>query len=169
MTAMTEPADTGRRLTGRKVLLILVGFFGVIFAVNFVFIYYALSTFPGLAVASSYKAGQEYEHDVAEGRAQLERGWKVDGTVKPAGSDADVDFTFADKAGAALTGLDVRVQMVHAVDPTQDHSVTLAETGPGHYVARMPALPSGRWYVTIEAARGGERLFRSDNEIKLER
>ena len=73
MTATTEESDRGRRLTGRGVLLWLFAFFGVTFAVNGAFIYFAVSTFPGVEVASSYKAGQEFEGEIAAGRAQAER------------------------------------------------------------------------------------------------
>ena len=65
MTATTEESDRGRRLTGQGVFLWLFAFFGITFAVNGVFIYFAVSTFPGVEVASSYKAGQEFEGEIA--------------------------------------------------------------------------------------------------------
>lgn len=169
MSSTTDSETGGRRLTGRTVLVIILGFFGVIMAVNSAFVYFAISTFPGLAVESSYKAGQEYERDVADGRAQAERAWRVDGSLRPDGPGARVEISFADKTGAALTGLGVTVQLVHAVDPSHDHSGALTETRPGVYALALPDLPSGRWYMTIEASKNGARLFRSDNEVKLER
>lgn len=169
MSVTTDLDHGGWRLSGRVVLLCLLGFFGVVAAVNAAFIYYAISTFPGLAVESSYKAGQEYEQEVAAGRAQSERAWKVNGEVKPDGPGARVAMTFNDAAGAPVPGLDVEVKLVHAVDPSHDRAVRLVETGAGLYAAAFADLPSGRWYLTVEASRGGERLFKSDNEIKVER
>jgi nitrogen fixation protein FixH len=166
MTATTPETKT-RRLTGRAVLLWLFAFFGVTFAVNGVFIYYAISTFPGLEVESSYKAGQEFESDEEAGKAQAERAWKVDATIRPTGDDAAVEIHFADKAGSDLHGLDVRVRLIHATDADNDHAVSLPEVSSGTYSAVMPNVKSGLWDVTIEAYRGNERLFLSRNQTRL--
>jgi len=169
MSMITDPADSGRRLTGRAVLFWLLGFFGIIFAVNFAFVYFAESTFPGVEVASSYAAGQAFEQEVAAGRAQAARGWTVDAKLAAAGPDATVQVHFADKAGADLHGLDVRVTLVHAVDPSHDHAATLAETGPGLYTATLAGVPSGDWDLTLEAYQGADRLFKSRNHTMLAR
>lgn len=166
MTAATgEPR--AHRLTGRAVLGWFVVFFGVIFAVNGVFIYYALSTFPGLEVASSYKAGQDFAGDVAAGEAQAARGWTVDAAVRPVGDDASVEIAFHDKAGAALDGLDVRVRLIHAVDPDHDHAASVPEVAGGTYRTVIAGVKAGLWDLTIEAYRGNERLFMSRNRLHL--
>jgi nitrogen fixation protein FixH len=169
MTATTQEAVRGRRLTGRGVLLWLFAFFGIIFAVNGAFIYFAVSTFPGLEVESSYKAGQEFESDVLAGKAQAERAWAVDAAVRPAGDDASVEVRFRDKAGVDLHGLDVRVRLIHAVDPDHDHSANLPEVASGTYRAVLPNVKDGMWDLTIEAYKGSERLFLSRNQLRLVR
>lgn len=63
-----------RELTGRKVFLIFVSFFGVVFAVNFLLAFQAVSTFPGVEARNSYQASQTFEADRA---AQLALGWEV--------------------------------------------------------------------------------------------
>ncbi|MBS1180864.1 MAG: FixH protein [Proteobacteria bacterium] len=169
MTATTEEAAPGRRLTGRGVLVWLFAFFGITFAVNGVFIYFAVSTFPGVEVASSYKAGQQFEGEVTAGKAQAERAWTVDAAVRPAGDDASVEIHFRDKAGADLHGLDVRVRLTHTVDPNHDHSAVLPEVASGTYRAVLSNVKAGMWNLTIEAYRGGERLFMSRNQLRLVR
>jgi len=169
MTATTEEAVRGRRLTGRGVLLWLLAFFGVIFAVNGAFIYFAVSTFPGLEVESSYKAGQEFEGEVMAGKAQAERGWTVDAAVRPVGDDASIEIRFRDKAGADLHGLDVRARLIHAVDPDHDHSASLPEVASGTYRTVLPNVQAGMWSLTIEAYKGNERLFMSRNQLRLVR
>lgn len=169
MTATTQEAVRSRRLTGRGVLLWLFAFFGVIFAVNGAFIYLAVSTFPGLEVESSYKAGQQFEDEMAAGKAQAERDWKVDAAIRPAGNDASVEIHFADKSGADLHGLDVRVRLIHAVDPDHDHAASLPELASGTYRAVLPNVKDGMWSLTIEAYKGSERLFMSRNQLRLVR
>lgn len=167
MTATTQKATRGRPLTGRAVLVWLIAFFGVVFAVNGAFIYFAESTFPGLEVESSYKAGQEFEADVQAGKAQAERAWKVDAAVRPVGDGASVEIQFRDRAGADLHGLDVRVRLIHAVDPDHDHSATLAEVASGTYRVVLPNVKDGMWDLTIEAYKASERLFLSRNQLRL--
>ena len=57
-----------RQWTGWTVLITLLGFFGVIFAVNGVMIYAALSTLSGTDTDSAYQAGLQYEQEVAQAR-----------------------------------------------------------------------------------------------------
>jgi len=168
MTATTQEQGR-RRLTGRAVLVWLFVFFGVTFAVNGAFVYFAISTFPGLEVESSYKAGQEFESDIEAGKAQAERAWAVDAAIRPVGNDASVEVRFRDKAGADLHGLDVRVRLIHATDANNDHAASLPEVSSGTYRAVMPNVKSGLWDVTIEAYRGTERLFLSRNQLHLVR
>lgn len=169
MTATTEESDHGRRLTGRGVLLWLLAFFGITFAVNGAFIYFAVSTFPGVEVASSYKAGQQFEGEFTAGKAQAERAWTVDAAVRPAGDDASVEIHFRDKAGGDLHGLGVRVRLTHTVDPNHDHSASLPEVASGTYRAVLPSVKAGMWNLTIEAYKGNERLFMSRNQLRLVR
>ena len=52
-------------LTGRKVFLMFVAFFGLIIAVNVTMAVQAVKTFPGLEVANSYVASQTFDADRA--------------------------------------------------------------------------------------------------------
>ena len=61
-----------RQLTGRMVLLCLLGFFGVVFGVNGILIHEALSTFGGVDTESAYQAGRKFEQDVAMAKAMEE-------------------------------------------------------------------------------------------------
>ncbi|MCC6008039.1 MAG: FixH family protein [Rhodobacteraceae bacterium] len=75
MTTTTDNRKAGaRRLTGRGVLMITLGFFGTIIVVNLFMAYSALSTFPGLEVRNSYVASQGFD---ARRDAQTRLGWNV--------------------------------------------------------------------------------------------
>ena len=52
--------ETGFRLTGRKVLLIFLAFFGTIFAADIFLLTSALRTWSGLEERSAYSAGKRY-------------------------------------------------------------------------------------------------------------
>lgn len=164
---MTTATDTGRRLTGWGVLGWLCGFFAVIFAANGAFIYLALSTFPGVEVASSYKAGQEYEADEAAGRAQAARAWTVDAHVALAPAGAVVTTDFTDKDGVPLGGLDVTATLAHTVDTAHDRTRVLKQTGAGLYTGVLDGIGPGRWTLVLTAERKGERLFLSRNLVDI--
>lgn len=61
-----------RELTGRHVLFITLAAFGVIIAVNLVMAVLAVGSFPGLEVANSYVASQQFDRDR---QAQQSLGW----------------------------------------------------------------------------------------------
>ena len=63
------------RLTGKHILLILLGAFAVIGAVNAAFIYFAVSTGPGEERGASYEVGLRYNNILAEERTQNALQW----------------------------------------------------------------------------------------------
>ena len=54
---------------GRKVLFMLLGFFGVVFGVNFLMMKLAIDTLPGTEVDSAYSASLAYEQDIVAARS----------------------------------------------------------------------------------------------------
>lgn len=71
---MTENTPNGFRMTGPKVLAIMLCFFGTIIAVNLTLAWSAVSTFPGLEVQNSYVSSQNFNAELA---AQQALGWDV--------------------------------------------------------------------------------------------
>ncbi len=69
---MTE--ITPKAFTGRKMLAVMLSFFGVIITVNMYMAYSAVSTFPGLEVKNSYLASQEFNQ---RAEAQRALGWEA--------------------------------------------------------------------------------------------
>ena len=73
-------------LTGGKVFLMLVAFFGVVIGVNMVMMRLAIQTLPGTEVDSAYSASLAYEKEIATARDQSARNWKVDAHVERHGA-----------------------------------------------------------------------------------
>ena len=156
-----------RPVTGYTVLAWMVGFFAVIFAANGVFIYLAAGCFPGLEVSSAYKAGQEYNGEIAAAAAQSARGWNVSASAHRAGDGAALSVVLADSAGAPETHLAVSARLEHPTDTHHDREATLVETAPGTYTADVAGVAPGRWWLVIDAVADGQRLFRSRNSVFL--
>src|SRR5271169_6319879 len=133
-----------QRWTGRSVLLTLVGFFGVVFAVNGVMIYEALSTLSGVDTDSAYQAGRMYEREVAMAKAQDERRWQVDAKVTPTRDGTRLDIFAHDGAGQPLGGMDASVVLERPTDRRLDRYVTLVGDGAGGFHGSAPVV-AGQW------------------------
>lgn len=165
--AMTEKAE-GFRLTGRHVLAMIVGFFATVAAVNGVMIYLAIGTFPGLVTASSYRVSQSYNGEIAAAEAQAARGWQVDEQIsRAADGGAVLTLTLRDKAGAPVDALALSARLVHPVKQGGDLVAVVDPAGAGRYVGRFAGVEPGQWALVVEAMRGDERVWRSDNRVIL--
>lgn len=141
-------------LTGRHVLAITVGAFGVIIAVNVLLAVKAVSTFPGLEVESSYVAGQDFD---ARKMAQLALGWDLQSSFDPATREIRLAFTGRDGAPVAVKDLQV---LVGRPTEAKDDSMPVFRRVQEGYAATADLAP-GRWMMKVEAvAQDGTRFER---------
>lgn len=165
----TDEMETGRpprRWTGWTILFALLGFFGVIFAVNGLMMYEALSTLSGVDTDSAYQAGLMYEQAVATARAQDARHWQVDAKLTPASDGERLDVKARDATGQPLVGMQASVIFERPTDRRLDRSVVLVEDAAGRFHGNAD-VAAGQWDVVIELTRHGEQLFRSKNRVVL--
>ena len=163
---MSAPRKT-RELTGMHVLFCLIGFFGVVFAVNAVLVKAATSTFGGVETSSSYKAGLMFEQDVARAEQQVALHWQVDGKLARIRSgDAALDISARDTEGVPLAGLTAEARLVHPADERLDHVIALKGIAAGQFHGEAQA-PPGQWELIIDLYRSDARVFRSRSRVTL--
>jgi nitrogen fixation protein FixH len=160
------PCDNGRRWTGRTVLFSLLGFFGVVFAVNGLMIYEALSTLSGLDTDSAYQAGLQYEHEVAQAEKQDALHWQVDAKLTAATAGERLDLSARDASGQPLGGIQAMATFERPTDRRLDRNVVLVADGTGRFRGSA-AVEAGQWDLVIVLSRHGEQMFRSKNRIIL--
>ena len=164
---MSAKTKKPREVTGRTVLVWLLGFFGFVFAVNGVMIKAATSTFGGVETSSSYKAGQMFEKEVARAGRQDARRWQVGGTlVRAKSGEAVLDITARDDQGAPIAGLMAKARLAHPADERLDHAIALARIGAGEFKGETGAAP-GQWELIVDLYQGDERVFRSRSKVIL--
>lgn len=151
---MSAQARTGREFTGRHLLFILLGFFGVIFAVNFTMAYFANSSWTGLVVPNSYIASQEFNGKAADAAAQIARGWTYDLAV----SGGRVSFVLRTETGAPVTARAVTVTFKRPVTDREDATVPLALDKSGWTASH--ALADGAWIAVVDAEIGEDKPWR---------
>ncbi len=148
----TDYNPGGRAFTGRSMLKVILGFFGVIVAVNVLMAYLAVTSFRGVVVDSGYVASQDFNRDQARLATQAARGWEV--SVTAPGGAPQVALTGPD--GAALGGLSVTGVIGRPADGRSEAALAFAETAPGVYAA-PEALAPGEWRLVLTVDGRGPR------------
>jgi nitrogen fixation protein FixH len=141
-----------KELTGRHVLFICLGFFGVMLAVNMLFVFYALSTMSGGEGGNAYQKGLDYNQVIEAARAQDALGWSRRIEAVAAGR---VSIALADRNGAPVSGLALTGEIARPVADKFTRPLAFKEMRPGLYAAEAGALDAGNWVVSLEAARAG--------------
>jgi nitrogen fixation protein FixH len=161
-------AERGRVLTGRAVLMWLLAFFAVVFAVNGVMMKFAIDTMSGTEVDSAYRASITFNSEAQAARRQDERAWRVSGNAaRNADGDAVVRVEARDKAGVPLTGLAFSAALERPTDKRADRRIVLGELHTGLYGGKAADVAAGQWDLVLEVERGGERLFISKTRVFL--
>ena len=161
----TKPMAGG--LTGWHVLMMFLGFFGVIFAVNGYFMYSALSTNTGVVANEPYRKGLAYNNRIAAEERQAALGWTHGIDL---GVDGALQFTLADSVGKSVEGLIVVAVVQRPATETFDHKLKLTEAAPGRYTASAGTLDNGNWIVSVEARRAAsdtEPTYRARRRLWL--
>jgi nitrogen fixation protein FixH len=165
---MSRSPVSPKPLTGRKVLFMLVAFFGVVFGVNFLMMKLAIDTLPGTEVDSAYSASLAYEKEIAAAHDQDARAWKVDAHVQR-GTDggATVQVEARDNNGVPMSGLTFQGRFERPTDRRSDQAVGLTEVGGGIYRGSAPLIAPGQWDLVLEGDAAGQRMFLSKNRVLL--
>ncbi|MFT4150197.1 MAG: FixH family protein [Paracoccaceae bacterium] len=140
-------------ITGRQVLAVTCGAFGIIIAVNVLMAYKAVSTFPGLEVDNGYVASQTFDREMA---AQKALGWSLRHDYDEAAHELRLTFTDRDGLPVEVQGLSVLVG--RTTESREDKTPDFARRA-GAYVADI-ALPPGKWMMHVEAHSPDGTLFR---------
>jgi len=165
---MSKPLVSPRPLTGRKVLFMLVAFFGVVIGVNMIMMKLAIQTLPGTEVDSAYSASLAYESEITAAHDQNARNWKVDAHIRRvSGGGATVQVEARDKDGTPVSGLKFQGRFERPTDRRADRAVALAEAGLGIYRGNADGIASGQWDLVLEGEAGGRRMFLSRNRVLL--
>lgn len=164
-TMSAEQMPSKGKLTGWHVLVIMLGFFGVMFAVNGVFLYHAITSFPGEDVKKSYLQGLDYNQTLDAKAAQDQLGWSAAaGVVGP-----DLVFDLTDAKGNPLSGYQVMSELRRAASTAHDQTLPMQPLEAGSYAVNVSDLPAGRWDVQFQVMEpaAGDIIFRADKRVVI--
>ncbi len=160
---------TERKITGRMVLVGLLAFFGVVFAVNGIFAYLAMDSWPGLTTEAAYEQGLAHDQFLAEAEAQTQRGWHSDLTIAPLaeGNGQRVTARMTGKDGSALESLTVTVMLIRPVGDETAFTAVLNHQGGGFYQADVALPHRGRWRAEIIALGADSTAYRMVYDVMV--
>lgn len=167
-STQTQPTT----LRGVHVLVGILLFFGVIFAVNGVFLVSALRTHTGIVSQQPYRKGLDYNQRIAAEKRQQSLGWQH---ALEAGSDGRrLRLSVTDRNSQAVSMLAVTGFIGRPSTVRYDQPLTLTETTtPGLYEAELSNLSSGNWIVELKASRnagdGTNEIYRLRKRLWLKR
>ncbi len=145
------PPSRPKAMTAWHAFLCFAAFFTFMFVVNGIFLWTAITTFPGEDVEKSYLAGLEYNDEIARRTRQQELGWKAQVGLTGTGSELQVRVRLNTQDGEALAASGVQIELRHPANRNLDRVLELTSAGRGEYAASAADLPAGHWNVRVRA------------------
>jgi nitrogen fixation protein FixH len=147
-----------REFTGRKMLIVTVGAFAVIIAVNLLLAFKAVSTFPGLEVEDSYIASQTFD---AERKAQEALGWTSGLSYR----DGMLHLTLTGRDGAAAAVKTLTATLGRPTERSDDLTPAFAFDGTAW---TAPAeLARGYWQLWLDVIAADGTAFHQRLDLKV--
>jgi nitrogen fixation protein FixH len=147
-------ADAGR---SRWIPWAFVGFFVIVFAVNGVMVWVAVSSWTGLEADSSYERGLIYNRALEAERQQAALGWRAAIDFHQTGDRrGTLELRLQGRDAAPLQGARIDAEIVRPTQVGYDFDVALEEQAPGRYRADLRLPLPGQWEVRLAARAQGE-------------
>lgn len=138
----SETTKAPRQFTGKHMLAVCVGAFGIIISVNLYMAYSAVSTFPGVEVKNSYVASQQFDTRRA---AQEALGWSVYASA----TGDEVKLEISDRDGQPVEVASLTATLGRATHVRDDQKPQFRFDGSA-YVAPAELAP-GNWNIRMIA------------------
>lgn len=154
------------RIRGWHVLLFLIAFFGIMMAVNTVFVVEALATHPGDDLPDAYEQGLAFNTQLQANRAQAGLGWQANvGVRRDAAGAQTISISIEDKSGAPVTGLRLAGQMRHPAAAALDRPIAFKQVAPGKYEAAIANPEQIHWDLDLTAKSDMHPNFRMRHRL----
>lgn len=167
--APPRPSRSSGRLTGRKVLMIFVAFFGTVASADAFLITSAFRTWSGLDEPSPYQASQRYNAELRRAAEQDALGWRLDAiAIRNPMAIASINVTVADGEGKPVRGQSLQARLERPTDKRRDLRVDLIEVDAGIYAARAEPVARGQWDLVVEVVGPNGVAFRRRHRVILD-
>lgn len=166
-----RPAKWFGEIKGHHFLIGLICFFGMIFLVNGVLAYFALTTFDGIENPQANRNGKNFKEIQQNAQAQVALGWQTefDTQVETIGDTLalTVIATLKDDTQTPLDGLTTTIALWHPTTQKMDVTRPMTPLGNGQYRASLPLGQFGNWNLRIIAGNMTTQKYSHQKRIFL--
>jgi nitrogen fixation protein FixH len=132
----------------------LIAGLGLVVLVNVGMVWWALSTFPGVAALDVFDHSNAYDEVLAQAAQEAALGWQI----APFGEVPAPMLTLAEQDGRPLVGAVVMAEARRPLGPDMSTRLAFAETAPGRYMAQAPLPAAGQWELRLVVTRDANTL-----------
>jgi nitrogen fixation protein FixH len=160
-------------LTGRRFLFLLLAAFAIVFGVNGLLIYKALSTFDGIEVDDAYQRGRAYNRTLEAMATQTARGWRATIRVTPSGHQGAalhavrVAVTLTDRSGVPVRDVNMHATFWRPVSVGVDRRFAMPEVAPGLYRGDVQLSCGGNWVLRLAGVDLKGEKFAQEQRILI--
>ena len=137
------------------------GALGVVVAVNGALVYFATTTFSGIAVDRPYQRGLEYNRVIDEAAHQAAIGWSIEvewRVIDRAAMTGTLEAHVTHRGGKPVDGLKLAATVIRPVEQVVPAITELDQVGPGRYAATLTLPKHGLWDAHVVASSGNMRV-----------
>lgn len=150
---------------------IFVAVFMVVFSVNGILVYFALSTATGQVTQDAFQEGRHFNARLAQKAAQVKLGWRSTLThqsiaIANASHAQSLRLHFADAKNHGVNALSIKATAVRPTQIKYDRALTFTPQGNGVYTAHIKLPAPGIWDIHVTARRANE-VFKLIKRIRI--
>jgi nitrogen fixation protein FixH len=151
-------------------VLAVLGLIATVLVVNATFIYFAITTNPGLVTANYYERGQRYEKTMVS-RLARDPGWTLHADIPQpltAGVEETIRLILVDKAGQPVDIEHATFYAYRPSDVSRDFSEPMIQEGTGRFMVKTAFPLIGVW-DTLVAVKSGEDEYSVSHRVTVGR
>jgi nitrogen fixation protein FixH len=127
----------------------------VVVLANAVLIFYATTSWSGMATGRAYERGLAYNRALNEATRQETLGWQLEAALEPAIAGTRLIVRASDRDARPLAGLRIAATLERPLGREAPYRVELRPAAEG-YAVLLPSLASGQWQLRLAATRGAD-------------
>ena len=143
----------------------MLGFFGVIFVVNGIFVYKATTTWTGVSTENAYEKGVRYNDTLVAAEAQNRLGWQS--RINFVKADNRLVINFTTRNNVPISGLKIEGKAVRPTHQGYDLNLTFSESPNGSYYAIAKLPLKGHWRIEVLATSQNGKSFRVNHTLMV--
>jgi len=151
MTPALASPRSQSALRGRWIPWIFIGGMLAVVLANAALVFFAMSSWNGVATSRAFERGLAYNRLLAAAAAEESLGWKAEIAYRP----GSVIIVLHDADGRPIERAAITLEAQRPLERQAPLSAVVEDAGEGRYIARPADLHPGQWDVRLRVVRDG--------------